>query len=314
MVRMIIDTDPGIDDAMAIFFAHAHPDIELVGLTTVFGNVATELATANALRLVEMMGCDTPVCAGETAAFAGPPNPYPTWVHGEDGFGDIGVPAANISADPRHAVDFIADTVRANPGEITLVPVGPLTNIGRLVERHPDVVELVKEIVIMGGNVFHPGNVTPMAEANISNDPEAADLVCGAAWPLTLVGLDVTEKTTVTGPDFAEITSGSSAYGDFLAKASDYYIKFYTAHMGVEGCCMHDVAAVALPVLRDIFTLEKAYLRVETQGFSRGHTAAMPEKFYSDDKEWLDRPLQSYAAKIDSERMRRLFVDTLKSG
>lgn len=296
---------------MAILFAYAHPKLEVLGLTTIFGNVATELATANALRLVEVVGADTPVCEGEKSALAGPPRPYPDWVHGKDGFGDIGWPAPSGTVDPRHAVDFIAESIRDHPNEVTLVPVGPLTNIARLVQRHPDVIELVKEVVVMGGSAFRQGNVTPLAEANTANDPEGADLVFGASWPLVMVGLDVTSNTTVTTADFAQITSSNEQFGPFLSQAAAYYIRFYSDTLGVDGCCMHDVAAVALPIAREIFTLTAARLRVETKGFSRGKTAAMPASFVSDDAQWLERPLHKYASGIDAAAMRDLFVNTL---
>ena len=314
MEKIIIDTDPGIDDAMAILFAAKHPQIELLGLTTIFGNCATGLATENALRVVEVAGLDIPVCHGEEAALAGPPRPYPTWVHGEDGLGDIGWPAPTREADPRHAVDFIAETLRAHPNEVTLVPVGPLTNIARLVELHPDVLPLAKEVVVMGGSALDPGNVTPLAEANVANDPEGADLVFGADWPVTMVGLDVTMRTTVGPSDFEEITAANAADGQFMERISAFYIDFYSNKLKVEGCCMHDVCAVALPLHRDLFQTTKARIRVETEGFCRGKTAVMPEGFFHDDEAWVSRPMQAFASGVDGPGMSRLFVDTLKKG
>ena len=309
MTKIIIDTDPGIDDAMAILFAFCHPDLEVLGLTTIFGNVPTELATTNALSICEAAGVDVPVCQGETTALAGPPRPYPDWVHGKNGLGGISWPAAARSADSRHAVDFIAEEVRKDPGGVTLVPVGPLTNIARLCERHPDVVPMVKEVVIMGGSARRKGNVTKYAEANIANDPEGADVVMAANWKATMVGLDVTIDTIVDSKDFAKIKSAGSSYGAVLAETAEYYIDFYSREVKVAGCCMHDVCAVALPVRPELFGLTKARIRVETEGERRGKTVAMTDDDV--DGQWMDRPVQAFASKVDAQGMRDLFVSTL---
>ena len=141
--------------------------------------------------------------------------------------------------------------------------------------------------------------------------PKVADIVFGAAWPVTMVGLDVTANALVDADDFTKITTTNQDYGPFLAKSAGYYIDFYSKHMGVRGCCMHDVCAVALPVNPEIFTVAKARIRVATQGLARGKTAVMAEDFYSTDDTWLARPLQGYAAAINHQAMRDLFVETL---
>ena len=309
--KIIVDTDPGIDDAMAILFALAHPGIDLVGLTTIFGNVATPLATANALRILEIGNSTVPVCEGEQEPLTGAPNPYPDWVHGADGLGNIDWPEARASRDPRAAVDFIADIVSASPGEITLVPVGPLTNIARLVELRPEVVRMVREVVIMGGAALHPGNVTPLAEANVANDPEAADIVFGATWPVVMIGLDVTQATVVDADSFAAIARNNQQIGTFLGRIAEHYIKFYRSHLGVDGCSMHDVCAVAHIVEPQLFNNVQARIRVVCEGIARGKTVVMPPDFFSRDKDWLARPLQHYAAGLQHDALLRLFVGTL---
>lgn len=309
--KIIIDTDPGIDDAMAIYFALAHPQLELLGLTTIFGNVSTELATANALRLCEIAQIDIPVCHGEDTGLDGTHLPFPDFVHGKDGLGELNLPVAKRSVDPRGAVEFMHETIQNNPGEITLIPIGPLTNIAKLVQQHPDSVAKVKEVILMGGSVFFPGNVTPLAEANSANDPLADNIVFGANWKVTMIGLDVTAKSLVGPEDFKKIASANRLFGEVLEKAADFYINFYSKELSYDGCCMHDVSAVALPVARDLFATRAARIRVVTESFARGMTAVMKDTFVSQDKEWLARPMQNYAHKVDAEGLRKLFVNTL---
>jgi inosine-uridine nucleoside N-ribohydrolase len=193
--KIIIDTDPGVDDAMAIFLALRSPEVSVIGLTTIFGNVHTDLATVNALRLLEIAGRnDIPVAHGASApltrAYAGPV----AFIHGDDGQGNVYLAPASSQAISQPAAEFIVEQILNAPGEITLVPVGPLTNIALALQLEPRIAGLVHEVVLMGGNALVPGNATPAAEANIHNDPEAADIVFAADWAVTMVGLDVTDK------------------------------------------------------------------------------------------------------------------------
>ena len=192
--RIILDCDPGIDDALAIAFAHGHPGIDLVGITTVAGNVGLAKTTANALAVCEFIGAaGTPVTAG----CAGPllrPALDARQVHGDSGLGGAVLPPAAASPADGHAIDYLIETVRAAPGEITLVATGPLTNIALAVQREPRLADWVREFVIMGGSAGR-GNVTPAAEYNIWADPEAAAAVFRAGWTVTMLGLDVTLRT-----------------------------------------------------------------------------------------------------------------------
>ena len=189
--KIIIDCDPGIDDALALVYAHGHPGLALAGLTTVAGNVSLDKTTANALRIRDFLGVTgVPVVAGS-------PGPLlrsaidARDVHGESGLGQVQLPDPVSGPDPGHAADFIIEQVRAAPGEITLIAVGPLTNIALAVRRYPALTTEVSDFVIMGGSSGR-GNVTPAAEFNIAADPEAAAIVFGAGWTVTMVGLDVT--------------------------------------------------------------------------------------------------------------------------
>ena len=207
--KIIIDTDPGVDDTIAICTALRSPELEVIGLTSVFGNTTGELTAQNALRLVELEGHgDIPVARGSDVPLVFPLEKLGTWVHGADGMGNTNPPPPKGKVVSLTAAEFIIEKVRANPHEVTLVPVGPLTNLALALRLDPGIAELVKEVVIMGGVVANPGNMTPVAEANIYHDPHAADIVMAAGWPLVLVGLDVTHKTVLTADFWAEVFKG----------------------------------------------------------------------------------------------------------
>jgi len=192
--KIVIDTDPGIDDAMAIFYACFCDRLEVVGLTSVFGNVTTEVATRNALVLGDILDTPIPVAAGSTIPLVQAPNAVSDYVHGTEGFGDIPAQKTNRSAIDCSAAEYICRTINGNPGEIILCPIGPLTNIAHALRLDPSIASKVRSIVIMGGGLYSGGNVTNYAEANIWNDPHAANEVFAADWEVTVVGLDVTQK------------------------------------------------------------------------------------------------------------------------
>ena len=193
---VIYDTDPGVDDAMALYYALAHPSIELLGVTTSFGNVSVAQAATNALHLLAIAGRGhIPVTQGAAAPLGKPGEDPPAHIHGADGLGNLGPRQAHaLRLDPRSSAQFIVDMAREKPGEITLVAVGPLGNLALALEIEPQLPKLLRAVVIMGGTVIEPGNVSPVAEANIWNDPHAADRVFCAGFALTMVGLDVTHQ------------------------------------------------------------------------------------------------------------------------
>ena len=220
--KLIIDTDPGIDDAMAIHYACADSRIELVGLTTIFGNVFIHQATRNALFLLEQAGYDADVAEGAEHPIIMTPNPPSHYVHGDEGLGDLSAPDVSEQADSRPAWAYISEMCRQFPGEIVLCPVGPLTNIARLLEHDPDIVCYVRKLVIMGGAVWVPGNVTDYAEANIWNDPHAADMVFAADWDIDLIGLDVTQKIACDAKDFDQIAGTCLAVREYANHQAIY--------------------------------------------------------------------------------------------
>ena len=259
--RIILDCDPGIDDALAIAFAHGHPGIELVGITTVAGNVGLARTTANALAVCEFIGAaGTPVTAG----CAGPllrPALDARQVHGSTGLGGAVLPEPAAGPAGGHAIDYIVDTVRAAPGEITLVATGPLTNIALAVRREPRLADWVRGFVIMGGSAGR-GNVTPAAEYNIWADPEAAAAVFRAGWVVTMLGLDVTRRTGATEAVLRRMRDlGRLGTGLLLPALEQYHSVSEPA-----GPPVHDVCAVAWVAEPEVFGLVPARVQVELNG------------------------------------------------
>ncbi|MCY3832110.1 MAG: nucleoside hydrolase [Chloroflexi bacterium] len=271
--KIIIDTDPGVDDTMAIFLALCSPELDVIGLTTIFGNVHTELATKNALRLLEIAGrADIPVAAGAVDALTGPfEGPVPT-VHGADGQGDVFLPDPAGSAIELSAAQFIIEQLRANPGEITLAPVGPLSNIALALRLEPRIAEWVDEVVLMGGNALVPGNASPAGEANIRNDPEAADLVFGAQWQVTMVGLDVTLRVHMGPEQIADYATHGNPMSDHITRILPHYRNYFESNYDAEGIFVHDSSAIAYLLDPSLFSVRRWPIRVGTQGLGRGKT------------------------------------------
>ena len=263
--RIILDCDPGIDDALAIAFAHGHPGLDLVGVTTVAGNVGLTATTANALAVCEFIGAaGTPVTAG----CAGPllrPALDARQVHGDSGLGGATLPPPAARPAAGHAVDYIIDTAAAAPGEITLVATGPLTNIALAVRREPRLADWVREFVIMGGSAGR-GNVTPAAEYNIWADPEAAAAVFRAGWTVTMLGLDVTLRTGATETVLQRMSELGRLGTELLRPALEQYRS--VSEPG--GPPVHDVCAVAWVAQPDLFGLVPARVQVELAGQLHG--------------------------------------------
>jgi purine nucleosidase len=266
--RIILDCDPGIDDALAIAFAHGHPGIDLVGVTTVAGNVGLARTTANALAVCEFIGTPvtpvTPGCAGPLLR----PALDARQVHGDSGLGGAVLPPAAASPRDGHAIDYLIETVRAAPGEITLVATGPLTNIALAVQREPRLADWVREFVIMGGSAGR-GNVTPAAEYNIWADPEAAAAVFRAGWTVTMLGLDVTLRTGANDAVLRRMGELGPLGTRLLLPA----LEQYRSVREPGGPPVHDVCAVAWVAEPDLFGLIAARVQVELAGqFTSGMT------------------------------------------
>lgn len=270
---IIIDTDPGIDDFMAILFALKSPELDVVALTTVFGNHYVEITTRNALRLLELAGRDDiPVARGAYSPLVRDYREPPTIVHGEDGLGDAGL-AGEPESEAAHtrAAQFIVEAVMSRPGEITLVPLGPLTNIAMALKLEPRLVKATKRVVLMGGAAFVQGNVSPVAEANIFNDPEAAALVFRADWDVTMVGLDVTMPVVMEHAYIGELKASRAPYADLVARIVPHYQAFHAAAYKTDGAMhTHDPTAIAYLIRPALFETIARRVRVDTHSFGTG--------------------------------------------
>jgi len=260
--KIIIDTDPGIDDAMAIFYAGLSPKLDLVGMTAVFGNVTVEIATRNAMVLAEVLKQDIPVAKGAETPLVQVPNRVSDHVHGVEGFGDMPAQTPKATALDVPAHEYLCQMINDHPGEIILCPVGPLTNIALALRHDPSITTKVKSVVIMGGGLYSGGNVTDYAEANIWNDPHAADEVFAADWDVTMIGLDVTQKVVCPHSDFEALKIDAPVIGEFLSQATDFYIKFYKEVVGIDGCQMHDPITVVAAIFPEMFRYEHHPLEV----------------------------------------------------
>jgi purine nucleosidase len=265
--KIILDCDPGIDDALAIAFAHGHPDIDLVGITTVAGNVGLDRTTQNALAVCEFIGANVPVTAGCATPLVRPALEA-RHVHGESGLGGATLPPSTARPAGGHAVDYLIDTARTVPGEITVVATGPLTNIALALRKEPRLPQWVRDFVIMGGSSGR-GNTTPAAEYNMLADPEAAAVAFGAGWTVTMLGLDVTLRSGA-GPAVLDRMSGLGRLGrQLLLPALDQYRS--TTDDG--GPPVHDVCAVVHVAEPGLFGFVAARVEVETSGlFTLGMT------------------------------------------
>lgn len=264
--KIILDCDPGHDDAVAILLAHGDPGIELAAITTVAGNQTLPKVTRNALRVCTVAGIvDVPVAAGcdrplvRRQITAGN-------IHGESGLDGPSLPEPTVRLDPRHAVDLIIELVMgAEPGEITLVPVGPLTNIAVAMRREPRLVERVQEVVLMGGS-YTRGNTTPTAEFNVLADPEAAAAVFDAPWQVTMVGLDLTHQAGATPEVLDRFRALGTPLAGIVVDLMTFFGDTYSAVEGLPAPPVHDPCAVARVINPALVSVEPAFVTVETQG------------------------------------------------
>lgn len=317
--QVIYDTDPGVDDAMALYFALAHPVIDVVGITTTFGNVTVQQAAINALYLTAIAGKNVPVTQGVATPCGKPSETPPAHIHGADGLGNLPARVATSNQlDPRSSAQFIVDMARAQPGDITLVAVGPLGNLSLALKLEPRLPQLLREVIIMGGTIAEPGNVSPVAEANIWNDPHAADHVFTAGWKLTMVGLDVTHQVRVPLSLVDRIAQRQHHLAtDTLLHAVAFYARFYTglyAHLTQEpGCFAHDVLAFIYLVQPELFTLEHGAIRVATEGLAQGQTIMNRRDFiHYPQAGWeKDKPLAQVCMQVQADACKTVLENAL---
>lgn len=305
---IILDCDPGIDDAIALLLALASPEVELLAVTTVVGNTSLANATRNALDVLAWAGrSEIPVAAGESVAI-GPPNDIP-WndaigVHGETGLDGANLPRAEATTVDEHAVELIARTVLERPGEITLVATGPLTNVALLLERHPDVVPALRDLVVMGGSLIG-GNMSAQAEFNVWCDADATERVLAAGLDPVYVGLDVTRRATLTEADVYQLEHlpvlGAGIHGMLR-----FYLGKHVEWHGLNHVQQHDSLALAWVIDPTLLTLTPRAICVDaTDGPARGETFV--------DKDPNARPNTRWADDLHAARFRQLLLTRLSA-
>lgn len=304
--RIIIDTDPGVDDALAILLALASPEIQLEALTITQGNVTLEKGTRNALSLLELAhASQIPVVSGSVLPLIQPLHAS-TEVHGASGIGNSKLPAPQTQPLPGHAVDILIERVLAEPGQLSLFPIGPLTNIALAIRREPRFADAVKELVIMGGAILEGGNITPLAEFNIFVDPHAAHIVFHSGIPITLIPLDVTHKCLLRLEHVERLMKIDSPISRFVKDAIEVYSKFSLGR-GFEGVAMHDPLTLAVILAPELLTLKEYYVDVDISGgVSMGKT-------YADLYGVLKKPANmNVAMNVRGEEFIELFVQRLE--
>ena len=282
--RVVIDCDTGVDDAMAILYGLLAPEIEIVGLSCCWGNIWVETTTANTLRLLEIVDKpDIPVAKGAAKPLVGPMWKLGDGVHGADGQGNTNLPPPKLKPVKESAAELLVRLAHEHPGELILVPTAPLTNVATALALDPNIAHLYKEVVLMGGNFLAPGNAAKWAEANIWHDPEAAQIVFEAGWPITAVGLDVTMKTMLSEEQLDELARTDSPAARHISLITRYYLERYAARYGRRECTMHDALALGVAVDRSLaIHAPLARVDVELTGtHTRGMTVADLRKYAS---------------------------------
>ena len=303
--KIILDCDPGHDDAMAILLAHGNPEIELLAITTVAGNQTVDKTSLNARRVCTIAGIrDVPVAAGcdrplirelQTAAY----------IHGESGLDGPAFGEPAVPLDPRHAVDLLIELLMQSRGDIALVPTAPLTNIAMAVRKEPRIVKKVQEIILMGG-AYTRGNTTPAAEFNIAVDPEAAAIVFTAGWPLTMVGLDLTHQALATPAILWRIAALGTPVARIAVELMEFFRETYRRNAGFDSPPVHDPCAVARVIDPSVITCVDAFVAIETRGeLTSGMTV-------TDFSGRLGQKNVQVATRLDVDKFWNLMVDAIE--
>lgn len=308
--KLIVDCDTGVDDALALLYLAVDSDAEVVAAGSVHGNVPSPLAAQNTLRVLEFCGLGVPVSVGCERPLAQPLTTGER-VHGDDGLGNTFQPVPLTQPVSRSQAEQIVGLTREQPGNLVLLATGPLTNLAIAILLEPQLPKLVERVVIMGGAISVPGNATPLAEANIWHDPEAAELVQSADWDVTLVGLDVTMRALLEGARLQRLESTSSKRARFVSAILAHYVTVYERYVGVRASALHDPLAAAIALDRSLVRCEELPVRVELRGTeSRGATIAdlrPSAQLRSDD----GRPAIKVATEADSERFLERFLERM---
>jgi len=305
--KIILDLDTGVDDALAIAYILGSPEAELIGITGTYGNVLMDQGTRNDLALTDLLG------HSEVKVYRGLDHSQTTdsftvqeisaFIHGKNGIGEVEIPDSDRSVESQSAVDFIIEAVHTYKDQLVYVPTGPLTNLAAALRKDPSIKDEIGRVVLMGGALTVPGNVSPCAEANISQDPEAADEVFRSGIPATMIGLDVTLQTLLTYKETQQWRETGTAAGKAYADITDFYIKAYeTTSPYLGGCGLHDPLAAAVAVDPTLVTTIPINMKVDTEEAMRGRTIG--------DEKRLNDPTKTMevAVAVDVERFLKEFM------
>ena len=331
--KILLDADVGIDDALAMLFLAGRDDAEIVGVGSVHGNIPSDLAAENARRILELCGLDdVPVAIGARRPMA-QPLATAEWVHGRDGLGNTNRPAPRRGPGSEDAVAQMLRITREHPGEIDIVAVGPLTNLGLALCIDPTLAERTRTVTVMGGTIIHEGNASATGEANIWHDPEAAQLVFSAPWRATMVGLDVTQDTRLRTKELAEIESLGTTRSRYATEILAHYLDVYQRTFGARECPLHDPLAAGIAV-DPSYIVEALRLSIDVSlaGANRGATIVDRRSWMApatNESERRERsggdvgapkdesagaPLVTIPMRVDGPRFVRDLIATLKVG
>ena len=312
---MLIDTDTASDDAVALIMALRSPDVSVLAITTVAGNVSVAQASRNALYVAELCGSPAPVYAGAAAPLCRPAVPA-EWFHGVDGLGDHGYPAAQRGVEPVPAVEAMIETIQANPG-LTLVTLGPLTNVAQALLQRPEIAGMIGRCVLMGGNPCCEGNVTPAAEYNIWCDPEAAEIVLRSGMPVELVGWHLCRgEAVLSAADIAHVLSIGTPLARFAIECNSTAMKAYGVQTGETGISLPDPIAMSIAFDPSVCTSRTRHaVRIETRSdLTRGMTVVDRLNVAGDERNrelWKDAPRADVCWNLDAQRWKQLLYASL---
>ncbi|KAG6767715.1 hypothetical protein POTOM_028929 [Populus tomentosa] len=312
--KIIIDTDPGIDDAMAIFLALRSPEVEVIGLTTIYGNVYTTLATRNALHLLEVAGrTDIPVAEGSHVTLTkGTKLRIADFVHGADGLGNQNFDPPKGKPLEQSAAAFLVEQAKLHPGKVTVVALGPLTNIALAIELDPEFCKNIGQIVLLGGAFSVNGNVNPAAEANIFGDPDAADIVFTCGADILAVGINVTHQVVLTDAERDKLIQSNGKFAQYLCKILEVYFSYHHEAYSMRGVYLHDPTALLAAVNPSLLTYTEGAVRVQTTGITRGLTLLYnKQKRFGEVTEWTDKPTVKVAVTVDAPAVVKLLMERL---
>lgn len=309
--KMILDLDTGVDDALAIAYALADPEVDLIGIVSSYGNNLLDVCAENSLKLLELLGhTDIPV-------FKGLPHSCTTDhfdvmqvskdIHGDNGIGDVELPAPSRALEEQPGVDFYIEAAHKYGKDLIIIPTGPMTNLAAALKKDPEIADLIGNVTFMGGALTVEGNVTPVAEANINQDPKAADEVMKSNLPLTMVGLDVTLRTLLTKNETKQWRELGTASGKAFADITDFYIDaYYNLDIDKRGCALHDPLAVGVGIDPSFVSTISLFMKVVYQeGPYYGRTIGDNAKLND------PNPNVKVAVNVDKERYLKAFMDRL---